>query len=159
MIQGGDFLRGNGTGSVSIYGTPSFADENFDLKHKSEGLLSMAVSAASTGQLHWRKADVAPELRSKYQWLSVLPYYRAHSLPRQQACGIWQGCRWHGRRAQGGERPCEGREAGHGRGHRPMWRNVGLMFILVFLDELPPGQRLAFCKACKRPSCCSGYGQ
>ncbi|GBF92477.1 peptidyl-prolyl cis-trans isomerase [Raphidocelis subcapitata] len=47
MIQGGDFVKGDGTGSLSIYGG-RFADEAFTGKHTGAGLLSSANSGPNT---------------------------------------------------------------------------------------------------------------
>merc|ERR1740138_88630 len=47
MLQGGDFTKGDSTGGKSIYGE-KFKDENFKLKHKRTGLLSMANAGKDT---------------------------------------------------------------------------------------------------------------
>ncbi|XP_044750756.1 peptidyl-prolyl cis-trans isomerase-like [Coccinella septempunctata] len=47
MIQGGDIVFGNGSGTISVYGN-TFEDENFIIKHSGPGMISMANTGPNT---------------------------------------------------------------------------------------------------------------
>jgi cyclophilin family peptidyl-prolyl cis-trans isomerase len=66
MIQGGDITKQNGSGGESIYGR-SFPDENFKLRHDSQGILSMAnCGPNSNSSQFFITTKASPHLNNKH---------------------------------------------------------------------------------------------
>lgn len=69
MIQGGDLVNQDGTGTYSVYGGEgsTFDDEGFELAHTEAGLLSMANSGPNTnGSQFFILTQPAPHLDGKH---------------------------------------------------------------------------------------------
>lgn len=69
MLQGGDIVHQNGTGTFSIYGGEgsTFNDESFELKHDRAGTLSMANSGPNTnGSQFFITTCATPHLDGKH---------------------------------------------------------------------------------------------
>lgn len=128
MIQGGDFLNGDGTGSASIYGTKSFADENFKLKHDGPGILSMAVSKNPDNTSPSMQLTMT-ELWTQHERLPVLHLYRPHSFPEQQTRRVRKSRRRTRCRSQSGKYTRPRREASFRCRRIPMRRDVMSAFL------------------------------
>ena len=94
MIQGGDFVRGDGTGRTSIFGD-KFDDEptGLSLRHAGPGVLSMANSGANTNGCQWfLLAGAAPWLDGKHVVFGrVMDTVSLHVLRKIEAVPVETG--------------------------------------------------------------------
>ena len=100
VMQGGDIVKGNGSGGASCFGK-KFKDETkgLRLKHDRAGVLSMGNSGKRCGNHgpHAIDATPSPYRRQKLQLLAVLRDAGGLPAARREACGLRARRGRHGR--------------------------------------------------------------
>ena len=83
MIQGGDVARGDGRGSISIYGT-NFPDESFKIRRVFElvKFLTLRLFKKRKKKTRNTRPTFHGQFRSKFKRQSVLHHYCSHTLAR-----------------------------------------------------------------------------
>ena len=90
MLQGGDIIKGDGTGEICIYGK-SFADESYAVKHCRPGLLSMANSGPHTNNSQFFiTTNKAPHLDDKHVGFGMVTK-NLEALWKLEECGSASG--------------------------------------------------------------------
>ena len=88
MCQGGDFVKGDGTGCISVYGD-KFDDENFDLKHTGPVTPTLTRTRTRTRTLTLTRTRIRTRTRTRTRAQGLLSM--ANSGANTNGCQVRVG--------------------------------------------------------------------